>query len=220
MAAAVRLALPQGSGLLGGNVARPDSVALDVFAAEFRADILGQQLQSALGGGVGGNGFAAHSAEDRGHVDDLAVTALDHAGQNGLCHNEGRREVHVHHPAEVLNRHLAHGNALDDAGVVHQNVQRSDCLFNVIDHFPDGSFIRNIADIGLDVTDAVGGIVLQRLVNGGLAGGVDDDPRTCAVKRLGDSIADAVAAAGNERGFPLQRELIHDSRILHNNSSL
>ena len=48
-AAAVRLALAQGRGLRGGDVAGAHAVALDVVLAELGGDVLGQHLEAALG---------------------------------------------------------------------------------------------------------------------------------------------------------------------------
>ena len=48
MTAAVALPLPQGCGLLRGNVTRANAVALNVLSAKLREDILRQQFQSAL----------------------------------------------------------------------------------------------------------------------------------------------------------------------------
>ena len=50
MTAAIGLDLAQGCGLRGGDVAGSDAVALDVVLAVLGGNVLGQHLQTALGG--------------------------------------------------------------------------------------------------------------------------------------------------------------------------
>ena len=134
---AVGLRLAQRCGLRRGDVARPNAVALDIGLAKLGADVLGEHLESALGGGIAGDGLAAELAHHGADVDDLAVALGDHAGQAGLGHDKRRIEVDVDNATEVLGAHVEHRGALDDTGVVDQDVGRG-------------------AKIGLDLGDELG----------------------------------------------------------------
>ena len=82
--AASGLDLTQRGGLGGGDVAGAHAVALDVVLAVLGGDVLGQHLEGALCGGVGGDGLAAQLAHHGADVDDLALVLFHHIRQDSL----------------------------------------------------------------------------------------------------------------------------------------
>ena len=68
---------------------------------------------------------APQSPPDGGDVDDLAAALFDHGRDHRLGHDKRPVEVDVDDLPEVLGGHLHHGDALDDAGVVHQNIDHA-----------------------------------------------------------------------------------------------
>ena len=200
MTAAVGLALAQRSGLRSGNVAGSYAVALDVVFAVLGADVAGEHLESALCGGVCGNGLTAELAHHGADVDDLAVALLDHAGDNCLGDDVGSDEVDIDDLTEVLCLHLEHRNALDDAGVVDKDVDGAEVALDVCDHLDDVLFIGNVAVVALGV-DALFGIGLHSLFHVLLAAAVESDLCAAVCVCLGYRKADTVCRAGDQRNF-------------------
>ena len=75
---------------------------------------------------------------------------------------------------ELLALHLVHGYALDDAGVVHQDVNLANFLVDLIHQFLYGHFVGHVAHIAVHVGDTGGLVGLQALFHGSLVGGVED----------------------------------------------
>ena len=155
MARTVGLTLAQRSGLGRCDVARADAVALDVVLAVLRSDVAGQHLQTALGCGVCRHGLAAQLRHHRADVDDLAVALLDHRGDDGLRDDERTVEVDVDHLAELRGGHLDHRDALDDAGVVDEDVHHADLLFDLRYHGVHLLLVGHVADVAFGL-DALG----------------------------------------------------------------
>ena len=208
MPASVGLPLAQGRGLRRFDIARPDAVALDVVRAVFGADVAREHLQAALGRGIGGNGFAAQLGHHGADVDDFSVTFLDHRGDDGLGADEGGVEVHVDDLAEIVGAHLRHGDALDDARVVDQNVDDADLVLHVCHQGLHRAFISHVADVamGPDALFCIGG---QPLVHQLLTDVVKDDGSTRGGKCLRNGETDAVGAARYPGDFTLQGKSVH-----------
>ena len=205
---AVRLDLTQRSGLGSGDVAGADAVALDIGLAVLAGDVLGQHLQAALGSSVGGNGLAAQLAHHGADVDDLAVTLLDHGGDHSLGYDERSVQVHVDHLTELGSAHVAHGDALDDAGVVHQNVDDTHFGLDLGHQGIHSLFIGDIAYIAVGL-DAGLTISSQALVHQFLLDVVENDGGTCLAQSAGDGKADSVRSAGYQGNLALQRKHVH-----------
>ena len=69
------------------------------------------------------------------------MALLDHAGDDGLGDDEGGVQVDVDDLAEVLRAHFEHRDALDDARVVHEDVDDADFFLDLRDHFLDFLFL-------------------------------------------------------------------------------
>ena len=130
---------------------------------------------------------------------------LYHARYDGLRHNEGRVEVDVYHLAEFLDRHLRHGDALDDAGVVDQYVNHAQLLLDVGHHGLHLFFVGYVADVSLGV-DALCLVVGQSLVHVLLAAAVERYLGACVGVCLGYGEAYAVGCSRDEGHLALERE--------------
>ena len=181
------------------------------------ADVLREHLQTALGRRVCGNGLAAQLAHHGADVDDLAVALLDHGGDDGLGNDEGSVQVHVDNLTELSGGHLAHGNTLDDTGVVNQDVDHADFLLNGGNQRIDGILIGNVAHItvGFDASLFVSG---DSLVHQLLLDVVKADGRAALGHTAGNGEADAVGSAGNQGDLTFQREIFefHDEKPPNN----
>ena len=208
MTAAVRLTFAQRRGLRGLDVARTDAVALDVRLAILGADVAGQHLQAALSRRVGGNGLTAQLAHHGADVDDLAVALFDHARNAGLGDDERRVQVNVDDLAEIGGAHLQHRDALDDAGVVDQNIDDADFLTDLGDGLLHRFLVGHVADIAVRL-DALLFVSGQTLVDQLLIDIVEDDGRARRRIRAGDGEADAVRRAGDEGNLAFQTEILH-----------
>lgn len=89
---------------------------------------------------------------------------LYHARYYGLRHDERCVKVDVDNLTEVLNRHFCHRYALDYAGVVNEDIYRSEFFLYVGNHGLNLVFVSNVADISLGV-DALSLIVGQSLIH-------------------------------------------------------
>ena len=154
MAAAVGLALAQGSGLGRGDVAGADAVALDVVLAVLGADVAGEHLQAALRGGVGAHGLTAELGHHRADVDDLALAALHHLGEHGGGDDERGDEVHVDDGLELGALHLVHRDALDDAGVVDEDVDLAHLFVDLLHEGLHVVFLGHVAHVPVHVQEA------------------------------------------------------------------
>ena len=209
MARTVGLTLAQRSGLGRCDVARADAVALDVVLAVLRSDVAGQHLQTALGCGVCRHGLAAQLRHHRADVDDLAVALLDHRGDDGLRDDERTVEVDVDHLAELCGGHFDHRDALDDAGVVDEDVHHADLLFDLRYHGVHLLLVGHVADVafGLDALGLVGG---QTFVHQLLFDVVEDDLSALACESRSQRESDAVRGARHERDLTFQRKVYHN----------
>ena len=90
------------------------------------------------------------------------MALFQHPGYDRLCADEGTDQIDVHHLAEILHRHLGHGDSLNDAGIVHQNVHAAQLGLNAGDQAADLSLVGDIGNAAVGV-DALGGVIGQGL---------------------------------------------------------
>ena len=86
---------------------------------------LGQPDHAMLGRDVGRHHGAAGHAARAGVVDDAAPIAFQHTGQQRLAGHESRGEINTDDPVPVVLREALHRRGVLDAGVVHQDGDRS-----------------------------------------------------------------------------------------------
>ena len=205
MAGAVRLPFTQRSGLGRCNVAGADAVALDVVLSVFGADVAGEHLETALCSGVCAYGFTAQLTHHGADVDDLALTALHHFRHHGGAADVRAHKVYVYHPLEFGPGHLMHGDALDDTGVVHKNVNLADFLVDAFHKSLHGDFVGYVADIAVDIGDTGFLVSLKALFHGGLIGCIENDVLyACFHERLCNGKANSVRSTCNPGVFSFE----------------
>ncbi len=121
---------------------------------------------------------------------------LYHAGDDRLRHNEGSYQVNVDDTAEILDVHLLHRDALDDAGIVHQDVDGAYGSLDVGHHGLDGFFVGDVAEVSLGVY-AEFLICCETAVYGLLTGAVEYNLRAGFGERACDSKPDSVSGTGD-----------------------
>ena len=131
------------------------------------------------------------------------MALLNHAGDNCLGHDERRVQVHVNNLSELGSRHIAHGNPLDDAGIVHQNVHHAYFLLNLSNHLIDGVLTGHVTYIAVGF-DSLFLVSSQSLVNQLLLDIIEHDGCACACHGLGDGKADSVGCTCNQGYLALQ----------------
>ena len=111
--------------------------------------------------------------------------------------------MHVDDPHEISVAHLDHGDALHQAGVVHQDVHGADVGLDLGDHGIHSGLIGHVGHIavGVDAGSLVSG---QALFQAALVGAVEADGGTALCHALGNGEADAVGTAGDQGNFALQ----------------
>ena len=180
-------------------------VALDVVFTVLGADIAGQHLEAALGRRIGGDGLAAEFGHHRADVDDLPFSALHHFGKDGGGDDVRGHEVHVDDLLEFLALHLVHRDALDDAGVVDEDVDLADLGVNALHQGLDGLFVGDVADIAGHVRDARLPVVGEAALEGGFVDVIENDVlRAGGDESLRDVEADAVGGAGDPGVFAFE----------------
>ena len=140
------------------------------------------------------------------------MTFGDHAGQAGLGYDKRRVEVDVDDATEVLGAHLEHRGALDNAGVVNQNVGRGAKVgLNLGDELGDDGLVGNVGHVAVSLKAQLA-VVLLGL--GDLVGvaGVKGDFGAGLAERLGHGHADAIGGAGHQRDLAIQAEAVHKVR--------
>ena len=78
MTTAIRLTLAERSCLRSSDIARANTITLDVVLTILRADVAGEHLQTTLGSCVCRNRLTTKLAHHRADVDNLTLTALHH----------------------------------------------------------------------------------------------------------------------------------------------
>jgi len=131
------------------------------------------------------------------------VALGDHAGQAGLGHDKRCVEVDIDDAAEVLCTHVEHRGALDDAGVVDQDVGRGAkiCL-DLGYELGDDGLVGDVGNIAVSIKAqltvvlfGLGDFVGVTGVKGNLGPGLTE----C----LGNGHANTVGGTGHERDFAI-----------------
>ncbi len=125
------------------------------------------------------------------------MALADHAGDNGLGDDEGGDQIHIDNLRKVLHAHVGHGDALDDTGVVHQDVHGAHVLFDLGDEFIHGGFVGDVGHVAVDL-DALGGVGSHASVPAGLVGAVEADGGASLGQAQPHGETDGVGAAGDQ----------------------
>ena len=123
----------------------------------------------------------------------------DHAPGGGLADEKRALEVHPQHAVEVGFRQREEIGAVNDAGIVDQDVDAAERAAGFRDHVLGR---LRIADIGVDELGLAEG-ARRRLAGFGIDVG-DGDARALGDVAPGNRVADAVRPAGHDRDLVLE----------------
>ena len=140
------------------------------------------------------------------------MTLGDHAGQASLRHDERGVKVDVDDATEVLGAHVEHGGALDNAGIVDQDIGRGAKIgLDLGDELGDNGLVSDVGHVAVSlkaqlavVLLGLGDLVGVTRVKGDLGAGL--------AERLGNGHTNAVGGAGYERDLAIQAEAVHKIR--------
>ncbi len=138
------------------------------------------------------------------------MSLLLHAGYDGLRHDERRVEVDVYHLPEVLYAHFFHRYALDDTGIVHQDVYHSQLLVYLLHKLLHLLLVGHVGYVALGVY-AFGLIVGQCLLKMFLASAVECYLCAGLGKGLCNGKPNAVSGTGYEGYLALKRKILRKS---------
>ena len=141
------------------------------------------------------------------------MALFDHARDDCLGADEGSHKVDVHDLAEIFRAHLGHGDALDDAGVVHKDVDGAEFRGDFRHQLLHLGLVRHVRDVAVGL-DALCLIIRHCLVQVLLAAAVENDLRAGARQGFRDGESDAVGSAGHKGYFSLQGKTVHDIHLL------
>jgi hypothetical protein len=139
-----------------------------------------------------------------GDIDDTAPFFRSHRRQDGLRAEEGRLQVHRDGPIE-----LAFGEVIDAAhdgyaGIVDQNVDRTECRSDAIDHRCDGGGLRHVGRDRDRATACLLDVSHNRVGLIGVLAIVDRDGSTGFGERGGNRGADATRCTRHQCGVAVQ----------------
>ena len=101
-----------------------------------------------------------------------------------------------------------HGDALDDAGIVYQDVYLTHFLVDGVNQLADSHLVGHVADIALHVGDASLLVVVKSALQGSLVDVVKHDVlHTSLYKGLCNVETNAVRCACNPRILTFEREI-------------
>src|SRR6185503_15620512 len=107
-------------------------------------------VDARLGGGIVHLAVLAGLTVDRTDVDDTAIFARAHPFPHRLGHVEAAAEIDVDHLVPRLAAHPLHRAVARDAGIVDQNVDRSEVALYLLDTSHAGVEVGHVPFVGLD----------------------------------------------------------------------
>ena len=113
---------------LGDDQTRAHCVDPDRLGAELHGQLLGEQLDGALGGGIDPHPGRMHRRRGRGQVDDGTTTLVGHAGIERLATMDRAQQVDPQHVAQVCFGSLEDRTEPPDSRIVDQDVHRADLV--------------------------------------------------------------------------------------------
>jgi hypothetical protein len=155
----------------------------------------------------------AFLARHRGDVDDPAVLVGDHLRHDRAAHQVGRDQVDLDDATPDVGRELPGGGvAAGDAGVVDQDV---DLAMRLGDAFGRGGDVGLAGQLDHVGADAAGLAELALGLGELLAVRVPQGDRGARGEHaLGDGVADALRAAGDDGDAALQVDPVHEGQSL------
>src|SRR5690606_23538783 len=183
--------------------ARSYRIHPDAVRANLLREADGERVDGALGGGVvhvlAG---AAEARGDRGNVDDgaaLAAMAGRHALHGLARAEEASRDVDREHALQPLGAHRLDAHAaVDDAGVVHEDVEAPERALRLVEEPQDIRLDGDVARDGMGLPARALDVAAKRLRGGGIAQVIDADGVAARGGEPRGGRADAAATARDQ----------------------
>ena len=118
------------------EIARRDGVAIEAILRPIGCHALGQIAHGAFGRCVGGYAWARERGLHRGNIDYFATFSRDHMTGNGLSHMKNRGNIGLQQAFERIRRKIMQLSAVLHAGVVDQNINRTDLRLKAVHSAP------------------------------------------------------------------------------------
>ena len=131
------------------------------------------------------------------------MALLDHCRDNCFRYDERCIQVYVDHLAELICSHLGHGDSLDDACVVNQDIDGAYFLLDLSYHSINCFFVGNVTYIAVSL-DAFLSVCSDSLVYQFLLDIVEADGSTALSVCGSDSETNTVRCAGNQCNLTFQ----------------
>lgn len=147
---------------------------VDRRVPQLDGQVLGEGGEGGLRRGVGGLPGRTEAGRDRRDVDDLALAARQHAGQEGQDHPDRREVVDCHDRLDVVGREGGDLSALRDPRVVDENVDPAQVVVGL---FGEGGHAVEASEVD-HPHPGVGGVapaVVEHLAQAVLPAGADSD---------------------------------------------
>ena len=181
------------------DIARADGVAGDAGLGQLQGRDLGQADQAVLGGDVGRLEGRGDQAVRRGDVDDPAPAPRRHARDHRAHGVEGGREVDGQDLVPLGGREALDRRHVLDAGIVDQDVDRTQLAHGLGDH---GRDLLGPAHVRAAVRHGDAELLLQPVAQAGdgrgVAEAVEHEVGAGGGQRPGDAQADAAGRAGDD----------------------
>jgi len=186
-----------------GDKAGRDGVDAYAFRAQLTAPGFGEAYDAELAGGVVGLAEVAVDTDDGAGVEDDAAALGHHGVGDGLRAVEDAAQVHVYDFVELLERHFLQARILGDAGVVDEDVDAAELVFDLADHGIDHGALGHVHHI-TDGLGAQGLALFDGFIDAGLLDVANDNGRAFFCKFEGGGQAYALGGAGNEADLVLE----------------
>jgi len=171
----------------------------DAGAVDLAPERLAERDDAGLRRRVGRRGGEVRVARDARVVDDLAVAAPEHAGQQRTGEMGHRDEVDLEHRVDLVEVLLLEQAAGETAGVVDEQIDVRQSGSAPIDRRARGQVDLDGADLARAARRGDDRVHLAGRPRPG-----EQQRERLARQRLGDRAADAAVGAGDQRRLPLQ----------------
>jgi len=190
----------------GREVAGSNGIHLDTMRSPLVRQRLRKLRDAALARGVGRDSDPPLKAQQRGDVDDLAGgVARDHVAGGALAQLEDARQIHLEDLLPIGQRDILSGTAMDRAGVVDEDIDASEVIFDLAEELQCARFTSEVgAKCARIASD------LRRCLGGGTAVSVQSDGRAGLRKSLRDRGAKAAGRTCNKRRLTIETKEIEN----------
>ena len=186
---------------IGGTQA----VAVNILVRAGLGHALCQGDHAGLGCGIRGRAqiAATHLAGDGGHVHDASAADLSHVAEAHLTGQKYRRQIHGEDLVPLLQRQILKIVGVHNARVVDQDIHMLLVRNDLLEHAHHLSGVRQIHRVERGVAQ-----LAARLLTGDGVDVHDDSSAAHRHELLGNGLADALRATGNNAGLTMKGNIL------------